>query len=208
MVLRAPKQERSRQTLEAVLSAAEALIEEHGFDTVTLVGIVDAAGTSIGAFYKRFSGKDALLDALFDRFAESGRRRHVRFLESADGAEPAEIVRGFVKTQVSFYAERGQLIHALMQRASSHMDHRERAARMLRASSEGLTSALSAATARSGRAWERQVDFAVRQLFAVLDQRVEFGSIAPTRFRLSTKALIAAATKSMLVNLDLHEDAS
>ncbi len=66
--MRPPRQQRSQETLERLLTATEELIEELGFEKATVSGIVKRAGSSVGAFYTRFSDKDALLRCLLDRF--------------------------------------------------------------------------------------------------------------------------------------------
>ncbi len=66
--LKKPKQVRSQKTLERILSVAEELISSGTFDRVTVAGIVKLAGTSVGAFYARFSDKEALRHVLQERF--------------------------------------------------------------------------------------------------------------------------------------------
>jgi AcrR family transcriptional regulator len=65
-----PMQQRSQQTLERILEAAEELIVEVGFDGATIAEIVKRADSSVGSFYTRFKDKDALLRCLIDRFVE------------------------------------------------------------------------------------------------------------------------------------------
>ncbi len=65
-----PRQQRSQETLERILEAAEARILEVGFEGATVAEIVKRAGSSVGAFYSRFPDKDALLRCLLDRFAD------------------------------------------------------------------------------------------------------------------------------------------
>lgn len=66
--LKKPKQARSQETLDRILSVAEELISTGTFDRVTVAGIVKLAGTSVGAFYARFSDKEALRHVLQERF--------------------------------------------------------------------------------------------------------------------------------------------
>ena len=65
-----PLQQRSQQTLERILQAAEACIAEVGFEGATIADIVKRADSSVGSFYTRFKDKDALLRCLLDRFVE------------------------------------------------------------------------------------------------------------------------------------------
>lgn len=51
------------------LDHAEALFLSNGYDSVSLNDVIAAAGASKGAFYHWFPSKEALLEALVDRFA-------------------------------------------------------------------------------------------------------------------------------------------
>src|ERR1700761_8080804 len=60
----APKQDRSRKTLEAILKATRYLIERKDFSAISISDIVERSGTSNGSFYARFPDKVSLLLAL------------------------------------------------------------------------------------------------------------------------------------------------
>jgi AcrR family transcriptional regulator len=66
--VRPPKQERSRKTLDRIVTAALELFRESGVEGTTVSGIVDRAETSVGSFYARFSGKDELVRFLRNRY--------------------------------------------------------------------------------------------------------------------------------------------
>jgi AcrR family transcriptional regulator len=70
-----PQQERSRQTLERILSAAEQLFTQAGFQGATVPEICRLAQSSTGAFYKRFRDKDELLAVLFAGLIDEIRTR-------------------------------------------------------------------------------------------------------------------------------------
>jgi AcrR family transcriptional regulator len=65
--LKAPKQPRSRRTLERIVKAALEILEEEGPSAVTVQAVVARARSSVGSFYARFGGKDDLLDYLGSR---------------------------------------------------------------------------------------------------------------------------------------------
>lgn len=52
-----PQNARSRRTREALLRAARALIEEKGFDAVTLAAVARQAGVSPRGLYLHFSSR-------------------------------------------------------------------------------------------------------------------------------------------------------
>lgn len=63
-----PKQARSRQTVDAILTAAARVLVKDGCERATTNRIAEVAGVSIGSLYEFFPSKDALFAAL--------RRRH------------------------------------------------------------------------------------------------------------------------------------
>lgn len=63
-----PIQARSRARVEAILDAAEEVFLETGFARATTNHVAARAGTSIGALYRFFPNKEALLVALADRY--------------------------------------------------------------------------------------------------------------------------------------------
>jgi AcrR family transcriptional regulator len=73
--IRPPRQARSERTLERILAAAEELAAERPFDEIPVDRIVERAGTSVGAFYKRFPTKDALLPGVLARMQERNLQR-------------------------------------------------------------------------------------------------------------------------------------
>lgn len=65
-----PRQERSWDTYEQVLSAAERLLRDRSFDALRIDDVLSEAGVSTGSFYARFEDKEALLLALIDRYRQ------------------------------------------------------------------------------------------------------------------------------------------
>jgi AcrR family transcriptional regulator len=65
--VKAPRQQRSRDSQERILRAAETLIKTKGFDALTTAEVVRRSRTSIGTLYARFGDKAALLHAVQDR---------------------------------------------------------------------------------------------------------------------------------------------
>ena len=65
--VRQPKQKRSIQMKEKILSAAMQLICDMGFFETTTNEIAKAAGISIGSLYSYFSDKDTILAELLER---------------------------------------------------------------------------------------------------------------------------------------------
>jgi AcrR family transcriptional regulator len=70
-----PRQNRSQQTYDALLDAAERLLREQPWEKISTVSIMVEAGVSNGAIYGRFKSKDELLVALYERHNERLRSR-------------------------------------------------------------------------------------------------------------------------------------
>ena len=63
---REPVQERSRRTVQRILSAAEEIIAADGVDAVTTRAIAERAGVAAPSLYRFFEDRDAILDALLE----------------------------------------------------------------------------------------------------------------------------------------------
>lgn len=79
-VRRAPVQRRGASTLEAVLRACSALLARLPLEEVNTTRIAAEAGLSVGALYRFFPGKQAILDAVALRHMEQFRARMARVL--------------------------------------------------------------------------------------------------------------------------------
>ncbi|MCP3803774.1 TetR/AcrR family transcriptional regulator [Allokutzneria sp. A3M-2-11 16] len=64
---RPPQQARSRKSLHKVLTAAERVLATGGIEEFTVAAVAERAGVSVGAIYRRFTGKEQLLHAVKDQ---------------------------------------------------------------------------------------------------------------------------------------------
>lgn len=116
---RPPQQHRSQETLDRILDAAERVLDVKNFTEATLVEIMDAAGVTVGAFYRRFPDKDALLHLMDERFFGELYARGDAVLEPGRWTDSpiAEIVREFVGAAIEIYRGRHGLLRSLLLRA-------------------------------------------------------------------------------------------
>jgi AcrR family transcriptional regulator len=116
------QQDRSRATEERILDAAESLLSEHSFDELAVTGIARAAKISVGGFYSRFEGKEALLQALHARYEN---RRTLR-LEAAFAPDrwvdcpPEERVRGVISEIVALFVDERHVLRTFLLRYWTH----------------------------------------------------------------------------------------
>lgn len=66
-----PANARSRRTRAALLAAAHAILEEHGFEALTMTTVAQRAGVTRRAAYLHFPTRSELVRALFDHVAET-----------------------------------------------------------------------------------------------------------------------------------------
>ena len=65
-----PRQERSRATIDAILTATARILKHDGFDRASTNRIAAAAGVSVGSLYQYFPSKEALVAALVEQHME------------------------------------------------------------------------------------------------------------------------------------------
>lgn len=98
---RAPKQARSKATVDAILDATARVLTELGYARASTNRIAETAGVSIGSLYQFFPGKEALVTALRRRHAEQ-MRDMVRGMLGAIADRPlADAVPMFVHAVIS-----------------------------------------------------------------------------------------------------------
>jgi AcrR family transcriptional regulator len=86
-----PKRERGKQRVAALLDAGAELFAEKGYEATSMTEIASRAGAAIGSLYQFFPSKEALAEALFDRFAERWAASFARVEELAPGSSAREL---------------------------------------------------------------------------------------------------------------------
>lgn len=84
---RVPTQKRSLERLERIARAAGELCSELGADAVTMEGISARAETSIGSLYQFYPNKDALLQAVAERYVDD----LLALLDASDASDAGDI---------------------------------------------------------------------------------------------------------------------
>jgi AcrR family transcriptional regulator len=85
----APRQARSRATLQRVLNAAEKVLADEGASALTTTRIAEVARVAVGSVYRLFDDKEAIVDAVAIRYW-SDFEDLVAALADADEHEPLE----------------------------------------------------------------------------------------------------------------------
>jgi AcrR family transcriptional regulator len=110
LTAREPKRERGKQRVAALLDASAALFAEKGYDGATMTEIAERAGAAIGSLYQFFPSKEALAEALFDRFAERWAASFARVEELAPGRSARELADLFVDHKLGQRTDRDAAI--------------------------------------------------------------------------------------------------
>lgn len=101
--IRPPMQKRSQQSLERVLEASMALLEERGADAFTVQEVSQRADVSVGAIYARFGNKENLLRTVH-RHAVDAMRDEFGAVSELDGAR-SENARDAILREVRALAD-------------------------------------------------------------------------------------------------------
>jgi AcrR family transcriptional regulator len=99
---------------DTFLDAAQSLIQTKGYEQMSVQDVIDAAGTSKGAFYHYFDSKGALLEGVIDRMVV-GATGHVEpLLHEPQLTAPAKF-RAMFSGIASFKTERRELLVAILE---------------------------------------------------------------------------------------------
>lgn len=110
---RAPKQRRSRQTVDAILEAVRLVAKRHGARAVTTNRVAEVAGVSVGSLYQYFPDKRAIFAALHDRHVDDVRRVIERTIADCASAPLEDFARELVSSLMLAHGELGELHDAI-----------------------------------------------------------------------------------------------
>jgi AcrR family transcriptional regulator len=103
---RVPQRERGRRRVADLLHAAALLFAEKGYHAVTMTEVASRAGAPIGSLYQFFPSKEALADALLDRFGERFDDALYEIEERATTLTIPELVDALLDFKAGFQEER------------------------------------------------------------------------------------------------------
>src|SRR5580704_5166836 len=91
-----PKRERGKQRVAALIDAGAELFAEKGYEATTMTEIASRAGAAIGSLYQFFPSKEALAEAVFNRFAERAAAAFAQVEARAPGCSAPELADLFI----------------------------------------------------------------------------------------------------------------
>ncbi len=119
---KAPRQARSRATVETIIEAGARILNDGGWAGFTTNRVAELAGVSIGSLYQYFPDKLSLIDAI--------RRRHLDDCMAVmrtilpDGLSAAEFARQLIQAVIAAHSVYPGLHRVLLDEAPSTEDYR------------------------------------------------------------------------------------
>ncbi len=105
-----PKRERGKQRVAALIDAGAEVFAERGYEATTMTEIASRAGAAIGSLYQFFPSKEALAEALFNRFTERAASSFARVEELAPGRSARELADLFIDYKLGLGTDRDAAI--------------------------------------------------------------------------------------------------
>lgn len=110
-----PQQERSKATVEAILTATARVLVRDGYDRASTNRIAQEAGVSIGSLYQYFESKEALVGALLERhFAHRTQLLIEQAVALAD-APLAAAVEGLIRAIIRAQSQNKRLERVILE---------------------------------------------------------------------------------------------
>jgi AcrR family transcriptional regulator len=111
--------------VERILTAAEEVVAERGYDGTSTNRVATRAGVSPGSLYQYFPDKDALITEVLDRYTDALETRISAAFPGRLGTDlSVASVRGVVSELVDALAERPALLRVLSERLPRTAGHR------------------------------------------------------------------------------------
>jgi AcrR family transcriptional regulator len=202
-IVREPRQARSRATWGRVLDAALDLLEEGGYEALTVDAVCARAGTTPPSLYARAGNKEGLLVAVHEHAMQRIGESNIRPDDPEwDTLAPEPLVRRAVDAVC-----RGWLDHALLLRPIVHRAaHDPKTFRRGSEESSKLGDDYRAVLAKAGIG-ARDADATFRLVYAALQHRVMYGEGFESPVPLPDRALTRMLGDAAVRYLQLQGDA-
>lgn len=108
---KSPTQARSQVTCDAIVRAAELVLEEHGADALTTTRVAKKAGVSVGSLYQYFPNKEALVAALVERYMLQLREVFTQVLQFGSTLTLETLIEGILRMLAATIRAQGRGVH-------------------------------------------------------------------------------------------------
>jgi len=113
---KAPTQQRSRATVDAIVDATARVLVRDGYDALSTNRVAREAGVSVGSLYQYFPGKEALVAAVMEMHASRMQESIAeRMRNSAPAATPEEVATEMIRAMLAAQAAEPRLHRVLVE---------------------------------------------------------------------------------------------
>ena len=199
--MRAPQQVRSQATLDRLLDAAEALLDEGSFDQLSVQAICKRANSSVGAFYTRFADKVALLHVLHERVCTEAKQTAAVSLDPEQwrGVPIEQIIEQMVGFIVVEYSRRRGLRMEMVRRNGTDPAFRARSIDVAADTVHRLATLLEVCGGPLGANEPLlAAEMCNRILFGVLDQHAIYADTGPAGIVIDDDTLAKSLTITLI----------
>lgn len=123
-IVRAPQQDRSRQTVEAILESAVQILESEGLDGFKVAALAERSGYSVGTLYQYFENVDAVMLALVEQESERQRQTLLAHFSDVAAQGKKQTTRDLVDLMVGAFSQRRASQRAIIEWVLSRRDVR------------------------------------------------------------------------------------
>ncbi|KYG68361.1 transcriptional regulator [Bdellovibrio bacteriovorus] len=109
IIVKAPTQERSRQTVATILDACSRLLISEGFYSITTDKIAKEAGVSIGSLYQFFGNKESVVQAVVKNIVEEDKRIISEKMRAISPLPPEQRVKAMIELAVETIRRNSEL---------------------------------------------------------------------------------------------------
>lgn len=113
-----PTQPRARRTVERIIAATAALIEEQGLDALTTNRVAERANVNIASLYQYFPNKQALLSALLQQYWQDLARVLNDLLDHLGDVSVDESTRLWAQLGIQHFRNQGGVLVELLRHPS------------------------------------------------------------------------------------------
>jgi AcrR family transcriptional regulator len=127
----APKRERGRLRVAAIIKAAVEIFAEKGYDVATMTEIAARSGTAIGSLYRFFPSKEALADALLLQYAQHVKHALTELEQQVPHMKPDSVADALVDFMLALQSQRSFAV-SLIDARGLEANERKRFREMMR----------------------------------------------------------------------------
>jgi len=202
--MRQPQQLRSKESFERVLAVGIEVLQEAGYEGLSIAQVCARAGVSVGSIYARFKSKAALFAALQIRALETiDAEQSALFVGLPEpGSTDEHIVETAIRRVADHILRHERILRVMILRGAVDEETRRRgSASSLELAEQFEAFLLNAVTGLTAADQARAVDVAFRILYATLSRRVMSGPSFESRRPLDWDALVDELCRALCAYL-------